>query len=206
MYDKGKMTELGPIKTRKRSRKEGFLDAGIPLGFDILDFWQWSMSDIVSNATRGILAEFIVAQAIEVARKSVREEWAAYDLESISGIKIEVKSAAYLQSWQQKEFSKISFRTPKTLGWSKETNLQSKEARRQADVYVFALLAHKEQLTLNPLDVSQWEFYVLPTSVLDNRKRSQHSITLPSLRKLALPIKYYKLNEAIESAGNTKKG
>jgi hypothetical protein len=49
---------------------------------------------------------------------------------------------------------------------------------------VFALLAHQEQATLDPLDLDQWEFYVLPTAVLDARERSQHSITLPSLKAL----------------------
>ena len=33
------------------------------LDFSLLDFWRWSVSDILSNATRGILAEFIVAKA-----------------------------------------------------------------------------------------------------------------------------------------------
>ena len=109
------MTELGPIKIVKHSGKEKFSDSKGTLEFNLLDFWQWSMSDVISNATRGILAEFIVAQAIGVAKEGVREEWAAFDLVSKEGTKIEVKSAAYLQSWQQKDFSKITFRTPKTL-------------------------------------------------------------------------------------------
>ncbi|MDM8523410.1 hypothetical protein QUF80_08570 [Desulfococcaceae bacterium HSG8] len=39
---------------------------------------------------------------------------AAYDLETHDGIKIEIKSAAYVQSWHQKDYSKITFRIPKT--------------------------------------------------------------------------------------------
>ena len=35
------------------------------------------------------------------------------------------------------------------------------EAKRHSDVYVFALLAHLDQRTINPMDVSQWRFYVL---------------------------------------------
>jgi hypothetical protein len=37
---------------------------------------------------------------------------------------------------------------------------------------------------MDPLNLDQWEFYVLPTAVLDARGRSQHSITLPSLKAL----------------------
>ena len=55
----------------------------------LLDFWSWSASDLVSNATRGRLAEFIVANALGV-ESGIREEWAAYDLATATGIKIEV--------------------------------------------------------------------------------------------------------------------
>ena len=69
-------------------------------------------------------------------------------------------------------------------------------------MYVFALLAHTDQRTLDPLDVSQWQFFVVPTVSLDNRKRSQHSITLPSLKALAgESINLSGLKEAVEKAG-----
>ncbi|MBN1454589.1 MAG: hypothetical protein JW963_26465 [Anaerolineales bacterium] len=148
-----------------------------------------------------MLSEYIVARALGLGIGDVRDEWAAYDLLTSEGIKIEVKSAAYLQSWAQREHSRISFRIPKTLFWDAETNKQSKEAARHADVYVFAVLSHKEKATVNPLDLSQWEFYVLPTIVLDQRTRNQHSITLPTLKRLAgEAIEYERLAEAIRIA------
>lgn len=56
------------------------------------------------------------------------------------------------------------------------------------------------------LDVAQWEFYVLPTAVLDARERSQHSITLKSLCALhAEPSAAYgDLPRAIEDAGGSE--
>jgi hypothetical protein len=48
-------------------------------------------SDLVSNSTRGVLAEFIVARALGLDT-GVRTEWQAFDLETASGKKIEVKS------------------------------------------------------------------------------------------------------------------
>ena len=53
---------------------EAFYAAGGAQGFSVLDFWQWSMADLVSNTTRGVLAEFIVAQALGIATTGVREE------------------------------------------------------------------------------------------------------------------------------------
>jgi hypothetical protein len=72
--------------------------------------------------------------------------------------------------------------------------------RRQADVYVFALFAHRELETLDPLDVSQWCFFVVPTSTLDARTRSQHSITLKTLKGLADELPYRGLPEAVRRA------
>jgi hypothetical protein len=59
------------------------------------------------------------------------------------------------------------------------------ESKRQADVYVFAVLYHQDKATLNPFDLDQWNFYVLSTKVLNERTRSQHSITLKSLQALS---------------------
>ena len=116
-------------------------------------------------------------------------------------------SAAYIQSWHQKKFSAVSFITRRTRAWDPDTNVQSLEAKRQADIYVFALLAHSEKATIDPLNVNQWRFYVLPTAVLDARARSPHSITLKSLEALSGgPVAFAKLCEAIERANVTKDG
>lgn len=199
------MSDLGPITARRCAGNEPFHDQNRELGFDLLDFWRWSASDLVSNATRGVLAEYLVAKAVG-AGDGVRQEWAAYDLTTADGVRIEVKSAAYVQSWWQSKPSPIVFRTPKTRAWDAETGQTETQARRQADVYVFALLAHADQTTIDPLDLSQWRFHVLPTRALDERTRSQHSITLPSLRKLAgEPLVFADLGHAIKRAAILQK-
>ena len=195
------MNELKEIEITKRSGEEKFRDGGKNLDFNLLSFWQWSTSDVVSNATRGILAEYMVGKALGgIKDDDVRDEGRAYDLDTQAGVRIEVKSAAYVQSWQQSRLSKISFNVPKTLGWNRETNKFDTEKKRQADVYVFALLFHKDKETVNPLDISQWEFFVLPTIVLDERERSQHSITLPSLKKLTDSVSFFELGQAVDKA------
>ena len=160
---------------------------------------------MVSNATRGILAEYLVGKALK-AVDGVREEWDAFDLLTPEGIKVEVKSSGYLQSWHQNKLSAITFGVPKTKKWNAETGKESQEAYREADVYVFALFAHQEQKSLNPLDLSQWKFFVLSTFILDERKRSQHSITLPSLKKLAhATLTYSQLRQAVLTAADENK-
>ena len=87
----------GVIGTKKLDGAETFKNAeDSPLAaVDILDYWSWAYSDIVGNTNRGALAEFIVARAIG-SEPRVRTDWAAYDLDTPSGIKVEVKSSAYL--------------------------------------------------------------------------------------------------------------
>jgi len=191
---------LGRMNATRKEGRESFHSNGRQLPFDLLSYWQWSASDLVSNATRGIVSEYIVACALGLTENGVRDEWAAYDLETPSGIKIEVKSAAYLQSWHQERLSPVKFVVPKTRAWDADTNTQSQESKRQADVYVFALLVHTDKETVDPLNIDQWHFYVLPTAVLDARKRSQHSITLKSLEKLCSePTTYDELPKAVEN-------
>jgi hypothetical protein len=193
---------LQPITAARRTGAEQFHSHGDPLPFNLLAFWQWSCSDLVSNVTRGRLAEFIVACALEVDISGVRNEWDAFDLITPSGLKLEVKSAARVQSWYQSRPSDIVWRTPRTRAWDATTNRQSNEVRRQADVYVLAYLHHEHKPTIDPLNTNQWCFFVLPTRLLDSRTRSQHSITLRSVRSLVGdPVTYSGLPAAVAEAG-----
>lgn len=177
------MRELAPIKKTRKTGLEKFYYKGDEKSFSLLDFWGWSTSDLVNNTIRGILAEFIVAQSLGIA-ETIRNPWDSYDLLHPSGIKIEVKSSAYIQSWYQKKLSNITFGIGKTKEWNEQTSQQDSESKRQADIYIFCLLSHKIQDTINPLDMAQWDFYILPTSVLDAEVGNQKQIGLNSLLRL----------------------
>ena len=70
------MGDLGAIRSQRFTGSERFHDGKRAIGFSLLDYWQWSASDLVSNTSRGVVAEFLVASAIGIAG-GVREEWAA---------------------------------------------------------------------------------------------------------------------------------
>ena len=147
-------------------------------------------SKLLDLKFRNNVATYIVTHAIGLINDANYE--AAYDylvdsLITINNLKIEVKSAAYLRSWDQGKLSKISFEIQPTKDWE-ESDKQNAKAKRRSDVYVFCLLAHKDKDTVDPLDVSQWEFYVLNTKVLNDKNLLQKTITLSSLLKLN-PVK-----------------
>jgi hypothetical protein len=171
-------------------------------GETLLDFWKWNGSDLVSNATRGRLAEFIVASALGIDLTIPRDEWSAWDLTSSEGIKIEVKSAAYLQSWSQSSLSKISFSIRPARAWDGSSGEFAATPSRQSDIYVFCLLKHQEKETLDPLNLDQWEFYVVSTAAINGYQRSNSSITLNSLRSLSKTVQYGDLRgEVLSKAG-----
>lgn len=185
------------IFTSPKKGNERFFDKNKVLPFSLFDFWSWMASDLISNATRGKLAEFIVGTAVNLDWTKVRDEWAEYDLITLGGIKIEVKSAGYIQTWSQKGPSKISFSIRKSRKWTPENDQEWSLKGRWADVYVFCLFNHTDKKTADPMNLSQWVFYVVSTKDINAYTRSETSITLKSLAKLANEVRYESLKAEI---------
>ena len=146
---------LGEAVASRLSGEGRFRSGSEPLNFDVLSYWQWMASDLLANANRGLVAEYLVAHALG-ADSGIRREWDAYDAETEDGIKVEVKSAAYVQSWSQKRLSTIQFGIARTKIYNQDTNAYDGESARHADVYVFCLLANQEQETLDPVYRHYW--------------------------------------------------
>jgi hypothetical protein len=194
------MSSLTTVSPTRKTGVERFHVAGRATVFSVIEFWQWSASDLASNATRGILAEYIVARALDV-NTPTRTEWDAWDLETADGVKVEVKSAAYLQTWRQSQLSTISFGIQPTFGLTAEGKQISETRIRHADAYVFCLLRHTDKATLDPLDLDQWEFYVVATRLLDDEFPNQKSLALGRLQQLGIvPVAFDAIRAAVEWA------
>ncbi|MFI1307624.1 hypothetical protein [Streptomyces sioyaensis] len=174
---------LGPLTIERRSGSEPIRTRGETVG-RLDEFWSWACSDLANNTMRGVLAEYLVATALGAAT-GTRSEWDTVDIRTPDDLRVEVKSAAYLQSWAQPQLSKISFSIAPASGWDAQTGKTSTDVLRRSDVYVFCLLHHQGKQTLDPLDLDQWTFYVLPTRVLDERCPSQKTIRLSPLQRLS---------------------
>ncbi|MGC8230620.1 hypothetical protein ACP2W0_16665 [Pseudobacillus badius] len=182
----------------KKTGEERFLLKNTETDIRLLEFWQWNQSELLSNALRGKLAEFIVARAVK-ATTEMRVEWDMFDLITPDGIKIEVKSAAYVKSWQQAKNSTISFGIAPAKGWEASTNTYAAEIKRNADVYVFCLLNEQDRSIVNPLNLDQWEFFVLATEQINQEKGNQKTIGLNSLLKMKpVMTRFLGLAEAVQ--------
>jgi hypothetical protein len=195
-----KDTPYPRIIISRRQPDERFTLEGRDLPFTLLDFWQWASSDLMDNMARGILAEFIVAAALDLTG-GVRDAWNPTDLTTREGIRLQIKSAGYQQSSFQRAPSKISFSIGKKRAFSPDDNTLSHTAEHHADVYVFCLFKHPDKKTLNPLDIGQWTFFVLPTSVLVREAKDQKTIGFDRLKKLgATESDFWNPSQAIKKA------
>lgn len=162
----------------------------------VLDFWFWAFGDLTDDDIKGFFAEWLVQKLLGVESHR-RVSWANCDVIIPDGPRIEVKSTARWQSWKYRgedghrrrldelehgatPDSRIRFSRLKSRDTS--SGLPKSEAARdfKADFYVFAFQNEETLDKLNPLDVSQWEFYWVPVEEL--RKRGWTSIALRVLR------------------------
>lgn len=162
----------------------------------VLDFWRFAMPDLRMNNTRGLFAEFLVHQA--VGSHKPRVEWAGHDVETDDGLRIEVKAGARLQAWEQRAPSHIRFSGLRACAWSPE-NGYAEVKSYNADVYVFAVQTSLEHADYDPLDATQWEFYVLPRPAV--AALGTDSVSLSTVRAIAgPPVPFAALNDRIRSA------
>lgn len=180
---------------------EEFTLHGTSAGISVKDFWSWAYSDLIDNTQRGVMAEFLVYSSIRSTPDTqMRENWLPFDVTSPSGRRIEVKSAAYIQAWTPENiFAQIRFDIGKKLAWDNATASYASEAKRNCDLYVFCLFTAKTK-DISLLNLDYWDFYVLPTSVLNEKVPEQKGISLSSLLKLgAVKTDYAGLGAVIES-------
>ena len=183
----------------RKTGEEGIFDRQGRTVSTIQEYWQWAYSSLLGNTERGNYAEYLVAVALGIA-DNTRIEWDKYDLKSSNGVTVEVKASGYLQTWSQKKLSTPIFSIRPTMAWDYESNQYEEISKRQAEVYVFCVHNYKKKDEgLNPLDLNQWEFYVLPTKILNEKMPTQKTIRLDRLKSLgAVSAGFGELKDVIE--------
>ncbi len=213
---------------KKLTGLEHLVNGNTVLPFHIAEFWQWAYSDMLRNTERGIFAEFIVKIALELGglytNNDIRSNFEPYDLigpnikQNFSNklelpnsntylpCRIEVKSAAYVQAWKPHPGTtpKISFsiapaKVPNEIGDYRP----DAPRQRNSDIYVFAIYiaTKKEQ---NIFDMNLWKFYIIKTSVLNEKCGKQKTISLTRLKTLGSPeLSFNELYQGILETCNT---
>lgn len=185
------------ILTKRLNGSEEFKHEAPIEKLTVQDYWAWAHSALSANIERGIVAEFLVAAALGVARDNhVRDPWADSDVIVPDGITpngmlhIEVKSGSYIQDWDQQDLSKIKFSRLRGhaaavdgSGILEGMRGPSGERSYKSHVYVLSVLKHKEQDSLNILDISQWDFYILSRAEVIALSGEGESLTLKKVER-----------------------
>ena len=167
-------------------------------------FLEWFRPSLSEDWMRGVVGEYWFANALGLL-DDPREGWKPWDLETKTGIKVEVKTSGCLR---RKNNDIVPVKNIKfdidmvNVDEDPEKGLPAMRGR-PATVYVFCLHNSLDPNTLNPLNPSQWNFYVIATAVLDAKRPKGKSTSLKPLKKLGVEeTDFAGLKHAIIRAAN----
>ena len=172
---------------------EPFTIGSEPIPTTVKDFWAWSMSRLLADGPRGDLAEFIVNTALGIDTTDAKHGWGECDI-LYGGYRIEVKCSSLLQAWDRDTPPRPVFSISKTVNCDiKETESglryigrDNLPPQRRSEIYIFCLFAHTERSSADPLNLSQWQFYVVPTALINERCGNRRSISFPGITNLGV--------------------
>ena len=169
---------------------EKFLFENKKLDFDFSDFWRFQYSNIYS--LHGEIAEFIVARALGVTEAQNSAYWTLWDI-TYRDVKIEVKATAYYHLWndQVKISKQRTFGITKANGAYDSSVCGNNEICRQNDIYVFCLITGETKETSYPLNLDNWEFYIVPTSFINEHCQDNKTISLGRIKSFGFEAKKY---------------
>lgn len=178
--------------------KEKFLYCGKELNFDISDLWRFHYSNIYS--LHGEIAEFIVARVLGITEAQNTAYWTLWDI-SYRNVRIEVKATAYFHLWNSngKISQQRTFSIAAANGSYDPQKSGNSDFCRQNDIYVFCLNNGETEESSYPLDMDNWEFYVVPTAFLNEYCANNKTISLGRIRSFGFAsISYGNLKAAID--------
>jgi hypothetical protein len=169
---------------------EKFVFDGESTEFDFLDFWRFHFSNIYDLQDK--LAEFIVSKALGVNEAQNDQYWTLWDV-SYRGKRIEVKETSYYHSFNEegKVSNRRSFGITMANGSYDTGKSGNEEFCRQNDIYVFCLNIGDTRETSYPLNLNNWEFYIVPTSVINEKCGNNKTISLGRIKGLGFSAKRY---------------
>ena len=136
----------------------------------------------------------MIALVLEPVWTWCSADYASWDFERADGVRLEVKQSAYRQSWESGPNVKVSpgFDVKARKGrWEGSTFVP--EPGRAAHMYILAYHDRRDD-TADHRDPQQWEFFVLPSSIIPPVAR----IALGSVRRLTDSVAINELANRVE--------
>lgn len=197
--------EIDNEKVKQDEIAEGtelFSNNGLPIEnptikdcLDLKDFWKYQYSYIWNMIPE--LAGFIVSRSLGIEKPKSQRFWTLWDID-YSDFRIEVKASSDFHPWLAE--GTISKRNVFSIAKSRSNKFNLKEVpRRFSNVYVFCHNIGNSFENSYPLEIGNWEFYVVPTATIDRVCKDQKTISLSRIKKLTKSCKYDSLKEVIDN-------
>lgn len=180
-----------------KTGEEHFQDGDRQTELTVLDFWRFEYSNLLNQQDR--IAEYLVAKSLGRTQADNANHWSLYDID-YKGRRIEVKQTAYMHPWNDN--GKVSKQRVFNIGMA-YTGYKNPttEWKRQSDLYIFCLNTGMTREDADPLNLEHWEFYVIPTAVINSQCGGNKTISLNRVRKIAgIPCKWKELRQRVDSA------
>ena len=146
---------------------------------------------LVTNVLRAQLVEAMVALVLEPEWHWCSADYAPCDFERADGLRLEVKQSAARQSWKTDKPSKAVFDVAARTGRNEAYGWVA-EYGRAAHLYVFAHHPIFDDCA-DHRDPNQWDFYVVPSSLLPTVKQ----LALGTIKTMAEAVAIFALKEAV---------
>ena len=189
---------------KRMSGDEEFTLNGVSQKFKLIDFWRFQFPNIYDLQSK--IAEFLVAKALGQRDAHNIDYWTLYDID-YQNLRIEVKETSYYHSWsgdnvfsEQRTFGITKANSSYQANTEHPGEEHENKYERQNDIYVFCLNTGTTRADSYPLELANWEFYVVPTFVINENCGDNKSITLNRVRTLTACVGYPELKDAIDEA------
>jgi hypothetical protein len=140
---------------------------------------------LIENSFRSALVEEMIDPFLSVdGWRYTGDGWSGLDFERSDGARLEVKQSAAHQTWSVQRSARMQGRfdiAPRTGFFDNGGSRWTASVGRPAHVYIFAWNGTYGEET-DHRNQDQWEFYVVPTSLLPT---SQKIMALSGVRRLA---------------------
>lgn len=166
---------------------------------------------LIESVQRGPYVEAMIADALD-DEWAMTSTWAEWDLQHVSGARVEIKSKAALQTWTDGEEGgsnmnpSFDIALRKVVSKKTKAAANSKEMFRAADIYVLAWHPVEDPIVADHRLVGQWRFFICAEI---NLPHNRNSITLNRVEKIVSPVGYHDLatsiNEVRKNLASLKK-
>ena len=149
-------------------------------------------SRLVTNSSRGLIAEAIVSTVLCPEWRWCSEDYYRCDFTHASGAQLEVKQSAACQSWPSKAPSVARWDVGARKGyWEGETYVA--RPGRNAEIYVLAWHPVADRERADHRDPAQWQFFVVQADALPTVR----TLGMAGIAALATPVRVGQLASTV---------